>query len=197
MKILAGSSNPLLSNHIANHSGVQLSKVQLKRFADNEVSCEIDENIRGEDVFIIQSTSNPANDHLMELLVLVDACKRASAGRITAVIPYYGYARQDRKPASRTPITAKLVANMITVAGADRVLCMDLHAGQIQGFFDIPLDDLSSKPLFEKSLRKSNMVKSGNALIVSPDAGGVRRARSLAKRLELDIAIIDLSLIHI
>ena len=191
MKILAGSSNPLLSNHIANHSGVQLSKVQLKRFADNEVSCEIDENIRGEDVFIIQSTSNPANDHLMELLVLVDACKRASAGRITAVIPYYGYARQDRKPASRTPITAKLVANMITVAGADRVLCMDLHAGQIQGFFDIPLDDLSSKPLFEKSLRKSNMVKSGNALIVSPDAGGVRRARSLAKRLELDIAIID------
>ena len=191
MKILAGSSNPLLSNHIANHSGVQLSKVQLKRFADNEVSCEIDENIRGEDVFIIQSTSNPANDHLMELLVLIDACKRASAGRITAVIPYYGYARQDRKPASRTPITAKLVANMITVAGADRVLCMDLHAGQIQGFFDIPLDDLSSKPLFEKSLRKSNMVKSGNALIVSPDAGGVRRARSLAKRLELDIAIID------
>ena len=191
MKILAGSSNPLLSNHIANHSGVQLSKVQLKRFADNEVSCEIDENIRGEDVFIIQSTSNPANDHLMELLVLIDACKRASAGRITAVIPYYGYARQDRKPASRTPITAKLVANMITVAGADRVLCMDLHAGQIQGFFDIPLDDLSSKPLFEKSLRKSNMVKSGNALIVSPDAGGVPRARSLAKRLELDIAIID------
>ena len=191
MKILAGSSNSLLSNHIANHSGVQLSKVQLKRFADKEVSCEIDENIRGEDVFIIQSTSNPANDHLMELLVLIDACKRASAGRITAVIPYYGYARQDRKPASRTPITAKLVANMITVAGADRVLCMDLHAGQIQGFFDIPLDDLSSKPLFEKSLRKSNMVKSGNALIVSPDAGGVRRARSLAKRLELDIAIID------
>ena len=166
MKLLAGNSNPLLANHISNHAGLALSKVQLKKFADDEISCEIDENIRGEDVFIIQSISNPANDHLMELLVLIDACKRASAGRITAVVPYYGYARQDRKPASRTPITAKLVANMITVAGADRVLCMDLHAGQIQGFFDIPLDDLSSKPLFEKSLRKSNMVKSGNALIV-------------------------------
>ena len=133
MKLLAGNSNPLLANHISNHAGLALSKVQLKKFADDEISCEIDENIRGEDVFIIQSISNPANDHLMELLVLIDACKRASAGRITAVVPYYGYARQDRKPASRTPITAKLVANMITVAGADRVLCMDLHAGQIQG----------------------------------------------------------------
>ena len=170
MKIIACNSNKILAESISSYIGVTLANATLRRFADREIFVEINENIRGEDIFIIQSTSHPANDHLMELLVLIDACKRAIAGRITAVVPYYGYARQDRKPASRTPITAKLVANMITVAGADRVLCMDLHAGQIQGFFDIPLDDLSSKPLFEKSLRTSPMVKPGNALIVSPDA---------------------------
>jgi len=191
MKLLNGNSNVKLAESIADHAGMSLCKLEMKRFADNEVSCEIHENIRGEDVFIIQSTCNPANDNLMELLILIDACKRASAGRITAVIPYFGYARQDRKPSSRTPITAKLVANMIQTAGADRVLTMDLHAGQIQGFFDIPVDDLRSRPLFTKDLLDRPMVRTGNALIVSPDAGGVPRARQTAKVLNLDIAIID------
>ena len=191
MILLAGNANKLLANHISTQAGIQLSDMELRRFADGEILCEIRNHIRGEDVFIIQSTCNPANENIMELLVVIDACKRASAGRITAVIPYYGYARQDRKPFSRTPITAKLVANMIQAAGTDRVLTMDLHAGQIQGFFDIPVDDLRSKPLFVKDLKKSPMVKSGNALIVSPDAGGVPRARSIAKALNLDIAIID------
>jgi len=191
MKLLNGNSNVKLAESIADYAGMSLCKLQMKRFADNEVSCEIHENIRGEDVFIIQSTCNPANDNLMELLILIDACKRASAGRITAVIPYFGYARQDRKPSSRTPITAKLVANMIQTAGADRVLTMDLHAGQIQGFFDIPVDDLRSRPLFTKDLLDRPMVRTGNALIVSPDAGGVPRARQTAKVLNLDIAIID------
>ena len=191
MKLLAGNSNKLLANHISNYAGIALTEMKLTRFADCEIFCEIHENIRGEDVFIIQSTCNPANDNLMELLIMVDACKRASAGRITAVIPYYGYARQDRKPSARTPISAKLCANILQTAGVDRVLTMDLHAGQIQGFFDIPVDDLRSKPLFVKDLKKHPMVSVGNALIVSPDAGGVPRARSIAKDLNLDIAIID------
>jgi ribose-phosphate pyrophosphokinase len=191
MILLSGNANKLLANHISNYAGIALTEMKLTRFADGEIFCEIHENIRGEDVFIIQSTCNPANDNLMELLILVDACKRASAGRITAVMPYYGYARQDRKPVSRTPITAKLIANMLQAAGTDRVLTMDLHAGQIQGFFDIPVDDLRSKPLFVKDLKKHPMVSVGNALIVSPDAGGVSRARSIAKALNLDIAIID------
>lgn len=191
MKLLNGNSNIKLAENIANNAGTSLCNMEVKKFADNEVSCVIHENIRGEDVFIIQSTCNPANDNLMELLIIIDACKRASAGRITAVIPYFGYARQDRKPYSRTPITAKLVANMIQAAGADRVLTMDLHAGQIQGFFDIPVDDLRSRPLFTKDLLDKPMVRTGNAVIVSPDAGGVPRARQTAKVLNLDIAIID------
>ena len=191
MRIIAGNSNLPLSKSVAEYLGENLTNASITRFADDEVYVEIKENIRGEDVFIIQSTCNPANDNLMELLILIDACKRASAGRITAVMPYYGYGRQDRKPAARTPISAKLVANMIQASGADRVLTMDLHAGQIQGFFDIPLDDLRAKPLFVKDLKKRPMVSNGNALIVSPDAGGVPRARSLAKELNLDIAIID------
>ena len=191
MILLSGNSNQLLANHISNHAGISLTDMKLTRFADNEIFCEINQNVRGEDVFIIQSTCNPANDNLMELLIVIDACKRSSAGRITAVMPYYGYARQDRKPAARTPISAKLIADMIQTAGADRVLTMDLHAGQIQGFFNIPVDDLRSKPLFVKDLKKKPMVSNGNALIVSPDAGGVPRARSLAKDLNLDIAIID------
>ena len=191
MILLSGNSNQLLANHISNHAGITLSDRRLTRFSDGEIFCEIHENIRGEDVFILQSTCHPANDNLMELLILIDACKRASAGRITAVMSYYGYARQDRKPSARTPISAKLCANMIQASGADRVLTMDLHAGQIQGFFDIPVDDLRSKPLFVKDLKKRPMVSNGNALIVSPDAGGVPRARALAKDLNLDIAIID------
>ena len=191
MILLSGNSNKLLANHISNHAGFSLTDMKLTRFSDGEIFCEIHENIRGEDVFILQSTCHPANDNLMELLILIDACKRASAGRITAVMPYYGYARQDRKPSARTPISAKLCANMIQASGADRVLTMDLHAGQIQGFFDIPVDDLRSKPLFVKDLKKRPMVSNGNALIVSPDAGGVPRARALAKDLNLDIAIID------
>ena len=191
MILLSGNSNKLLANHISNHAGIALTERRLQRFADGEIFCEISQNIRGEDVFIIQSTCNPANDNLMELLIVIDACKRASAGRVTAVMPYYGYARQDRKPAARTPISAKLVADMIQISGADRVMTMDLHAGQIQGFFNIPVDDLRSKPLFAKDLMIRPMVSNGNALIVSPDAGGVPRARSIAKELNLDIAIID------
>ena len=191
MILLSGNSNQLLANHISTHAGIELSEMTIRTFADGEISCEIHDNIRGKDVFIIQSTCNPANNNLMELLIIIDTCKRASAGRITAVMPYYGYGRQDRKPAARTPISAKLVANMLQTAGADRILTMDLHAGQIQGFFDIPVDDLRAKPLFVKDLIKRPMVSCGNALIVSPDAGGVPRARSLAKSLNLDIAIID------
>ena len=193
MKLIAGNSNKPLAEEIAKLANGGLTETLVTRFADNEIWVEVKDNVRGEDVFIIQSTCNPANDNLMELLVLIDACKRASAGRITAVIPYYGYGRQDRKSKSRTPITAKLVANMIETAGANRVLTMDLHAGQIQGFFDVPVDDLKSKPLFANSLSKSPMMKTtaGNGVIVSPDAGGVPRARSLAKVLNCDIAIID------
>ena len=191
MKLISGNSNIPLAEAIANIASKKLCQTKSTRFADQEIWVEINENIRGEDVFILQSTCNPANENLMELLILIDACKRASAGRVTAVIPYFGYARQDRKQAGRAPITAKLVANMIQTAGADRVLTMDLHAGQIQGFFDIPVDDLRAKPLFVKDLQSSPMVASGQAMIVSPDAGGVPRARSLAKKLDLDIAIID------
>ena len=191
MKLISGNSNIPLAEAIANIASIQLCQTKVTRFADQEIWVEIDENIRGEDVFILQSTCNPGTENLMELLILIDACKRASAGRVTAVVPYFGYARQDRKQSGRAPITAKLVANMIQTAGADRVLTMDLHAGQIQGFFDIPVDDLRAKPLFVTDLQRSPMVKSGNAIIISPDAGGVPRARSVAKKLNLDIAIID------
>ena len=191
MKLITGNANTKLSTDIANIADVDLCETLVTRFADNEIWVEIKDNIRGEDVFIIQSTCNPANDNLMELLIMVDACKRASAGRITAVIPYYGYARQDRKTAGRSPISAKLVANMLEAAGVDRMLTMDLHAGQIQGFFDIPVDNLYAQPLFVKDLKNSPMVKSGNTMIISPDAGGVPRARAVAKKLNLDIAIID------
>ena len=191
MKLITGNANTQLAIDIANIAGINLCETLVTRFADNEIWVEIKENIRGEDVFLIQSTCNPANDNLMELLILADACKRASAGRITAVMPYYGYARQDRKPAGRSPITAKLVANMIEAAGVDRVLTMDLHAGQIQGFFDIPVDNLYAQPLFVKDLLTNPMVENGRAIIISPDAGGVPRARAIAKQLNLDIAIID------
>ena len=191
MKLLTGNSNKTLSKNIAKYLKSKLVNSSIRKFSDGEIYIEINENIRGNSIFIIQSISSPANDNLMELLIVIDACKRSSAGRITAVMPYYGYARQDRKPAARTPISAKLVADMIQTAGADRVLTMDLHAGQIQGFFNIPVDDLRSKTLFVKDLKKKPMVSNGNALIVSPDAGGVPRARSLAKDLNLDIAIID------
>ena len=193
MKLIAGNSNKDLAGAIAHHCGQRLTEVELIKFADNELSCMIKENVRGEDVFIIQSTSNPANDHLMELLIIMDACKRASAGRITAVIPYFGYARQDRKPVSRTPITGRLVANMLETAGANRIVTMDLHAGQIQGFFDIPVDDLGAMPLFVEDLETHprRMIIAKNGVIISPDAGGVARARKVAKKLHLDIAIID------
>ncbi len=189
MKLLAGNSNRPLAEAIAASLRIDLTKATVHRFADMEVFVEIHENVRGEDVFIIQSTSHPANDNLMELLVIIDALRRASARRITAVVPYFGYARQDRKSASRTPISAKLVANLITVAGASRVLTMELHAGQIQGFFDIPLDNLFSTPLMVPDIR--NNLGTENLVIVSPDVGGVTRARGFAKRLDVGLAIID------
>ena len=189
MKLLAGNSNRTLSQAIADHLDMPLTKAQVKRFADNEVFAVIEENVRGEDVFVIQSTSYPANDNLMELLICIDALVRASARRITAVMPYFGYARQDRKTGGRTPISAKLVANMITRAGADRVLTMDLHAGQIQGFFDIPTDNLVATPVLAQDIR--DRYTRGNLMIVSPDVGGVVRARSLAERLNVDLAIVD------
>ncbi len=189
MKLIACNSNRPLSEAIAAVLQTPLTKASIRRFADLEVFVEILENVRGEDVFVIQSTSYPANDNLMELLVTMDALRRASARRITAVIPYYGYARQDRKVGPRTPISAKLVANLIVEAGADRVLTLDLHAGQIQGFFDIPLDNLFASPVFIKDIYSR---KNGDELmIVSPDVGGVVRARALAKRLDADLAIID------
>ncbi|QTN20658.1 ribose-phosphate pyrophosphokinase [Brevundimonas sp. AJA228-03] len=189
MKLLAGNSNRTLSQAIADHLDMPLTKAQVKRFADNEVFAVIEENVRGEDVFVIQSTSYPANDNLMELLICIDALVRASARRITAVMPYFGYARQDRKTGGRTPISAKLVANMITRAGADRVLTMDLHAGQIQGFFDIPTDNLVATPVLAQDVK--DHYQRGNLMIVSPDVGGVVRARSLAERLNVDLAIVD------
>jgi ribose-phosphate pyrophosphokinase len=189
MKIVAGNSNRPLAEAIAAHLSLPLCKASIRRFADMESFVEIDENVRGEDVFVVQSTSYPANDNLMELLVCIDALRRGSARRITAVMPYFGYARQDRKSGPRTPISAKLVANLITQAGADRVLTIDLHAGQIQGFFDIPLDNLFAAPVFLRDIRQNCDVD--NLMMVSPDVGGVLRARAIAKRLEADLAIID------
>ncbi len=190
MKLLAGNSNKTLAAAIGDYLDAPLTKAQVRRFADNEVFATIDENVRGEDVFVIQSTSYPANDNLMELLIVIDALKRASARRITAVMPYFGYARQDRKTGGRTPISAKLVANLITRAGADRVLTLDLHAGQIQGFFDIPTDNLLPSLLLASDIRAQYNV-APDLIIVSPDIGGVVRARALAKRLDIDLAIVD------
>jgi len=189
MKVLACNSNRPLAEAICAYLNLPLTKASVRRFADMEVFVEILENVRGEDVFVVQSTSYPANDNLMELLVTFDALRRSSARRVTAVIPYYGYARQDRRSAGRTPISAKLVANLITTAGAHRVVTLDLHAGQIQGFFDIPTDNLFSAPVFVKDIQERFK---GKALtMVSPDVGGVLRARAIAKRIEADLAIID------
>ena len=189
MKLIAGNSNRPLSEAIAAYLHLPITKASIRRFSDMECFVEILENVRGEDVFVIQSTSYPANDNLMELLVTLDALKRASARRITAVIPYFGYARQDRKSSPRTPISAKLVANLITVAGADRVVTLDLHAGQIQGFFDIPTDNLFAAPVFVRDIKER--YNGADLTMVSPDVGGVVRARAMAKRVEADLAIID------
>lgn len=190
MKIISCTSNQPLAEDISKYLGIPLTDVNIKRFADQEIFLEVLDNVRGEDVFVVQSTSYPANDHMMELLIMMDALKRGSAKRITAVLPYFGYARQDRKTTARSPISAKLVANLITTAGADRVLTMDLHAGQIQGFFDIPVDNLfAGTPVFVPYVNKA---KTSNSLtVVSPDVGGVVRARAFAKRMECDLAIID------
>ena len=189
MKIIACNSNRPLAEAISAYLNLPLTKASIRRFSDMDVFVEIQENVRGEDVFVIQSTSFPANDNLMELLVTLDALRRGSARRVTAVIPYFGYARQDRKSGPRTPISAKLVANLITEAGADRVLTMDLHAGQIQGFFDIPTDNLYAEPVLAKDIQDRE--NGSDLVIVSPDVGGVVRARALAKRLDGDLAIID------
>ncbi len=188
MKIVACNSNRPLAEAIAAYLQIPLAEASIRRFSDMEIFVEIHENVRGEDTFIIQSTSYPANDNLMELLVTLDALRRGSARRITVVMPYFGYARQDRKSGPRTPISAKLVANLITTAGADRVLTLDLHAGQIQGFFDIPLDNLFSAPVFVRDIEERF---ANNLVMVSPDVGGVLRARAFAKRLDTDLAIID------
>ena len=188
MKIISGNSNRPLAEAVSTALQVPLTQASIRRFADMEVFVEILENVRGEDVFVVQSTSYPANDNLMELLVTIDALRRGSARRITAVLPYYGYGRQDRKTGPRTPISAKLVANLITRAGADRVLTVDLHAGQIQGFFDIPVDNLYAQPVFVADIQHRY---EGDLVIVSPDVGGVVRARGIAKRLDADLAIID------
>jgi ribose-phosphate pyrophosphokinase len=189
MKLFAGNSNRILAEAVSAYLNVPLGKVVARRFADQEIFVEVQENVRGEDVFILQSTSAPANDNLMELLIMIDAFRRSSAKRITAVIPYFGYARQDRKTSARTPISAKLVANLITEAGADRVLTLDLHAGQIQGFFDIPTDNLYSVPTLGRDVVRTKDVS--NVVVVSPDVGGVVRARSLAKLLDAGLAIVD------
>jgi ribose-phosphate pyrophosphokinase len=178
MKLISGNSNLPLAQAMAEYLNIPLMDAIIHRFPDSEIRIEINENVRGEDVFLVQSTSNPANDHIMELLITLDALKRASAKRVTAVLPYYGYARQDRKPGPRTPISAKLIANIMTSAGADRVLTLDLHAGQIQGFFDIPLDHLFATPVITNDIRAK--YDTSNLVIVSPDAGGVARARTLA-----------------
>jgi ribose-phosphate pyrophosphokinase len=190
MKLLAGNSNTPLARSIAEYLETELTEASVRRFADEEIFVEINENVRGEDVFVVQSTSYPANDNLMELLICIDALRRASAKRITAVVPYFGYARQDRKPGPRTPISAKLVANLITTAGANRVLSVDLHAGQIQGFFDIPTDNLFAAPVIAADIQAR--LSNKNLMIVSPDVGGVVRARGLAKRLDnAPLAIVD------
>ena len=189
MKLVAGNSNRPLAEAIAHHLNVPLAKAQVRRFADMEIYVEIGENVRGEDTYVLQSTSFPTNDHLMELLIIADALRRASARRITAVIPYFGYARQDRKPAARTPISAKLVANLIVNSGFDRVLTLDLHAGQIQGFFDIPTDNLFGAPVMVRDIRER--LNGAPKVVVSPDVGGVVRARALAKRIDAPLAIVD------
>ena len=189
MKLMTGNANRVLAKAIADYLEIGLTDASVRRFADEEVFVEIHENVRGEDVFVLQSTGYPTNDNLMELLICIDALRRASAKRITAVVPYFGYARQDRKPGPRTPISAKLVANLITVAGADRVLSVDLHAGQIQGFFDIPTDNLYGAPVMVRDIQKN--YKKGNVMIVSPDVGGVARARATAQRIGADLAIVD------
>jgi ribose-phosphate pyrophosphokinase len=189
IKLVSGNSNPVLASAIAAELGLQLTKAVVRRFADMEIFVHIQENVRGSDVFILQSTSYPANDHMMELLIITDALRRASARRITAVIPYFGYARQDRKSGSRTPISAKLVANLITHAGVDRVMTLDLHAEQIQGFFDIPTDNLYAAPLMVRDIK--NRFDLTKLMVVSPDVGGVARARGLAKRINTPLAIID------
>jgi ribose-phosphate pyrophosphokinase len=190
MKLVTGNSNRGLAEAVASYLELPLTDCTVKRFSDKEVFVEIHENVRGEDVFVLQSTSFPANDNLMELLIVIDALRRSSARRITAVLPYFGYARQDRKSAPRTPISAKLVANIITVAGANRVLTLDLHAGQIQGFFDIPTDNLFSVPVMARDV-KAKYKQLGNVMVVSPDVGGVVRARALAKRIDAQLAIVD------
>jgi ribose-phosphate pyrophosphokinase len=188
LKVFSGNANPALTQDICDHLGIPLGDITLTRFSDGEVYCQILENVRGQDVFLIQPTCSPVNDNLMELLVMIDAFKRSSAARITAVIPYYGYGRQDRKDKPRVPISSKLVADLLTAAGTDRILSMDLHAGQIQGFFDIPVDHLFAAPVLIDYLKKLNIP---DITIVSPDAGGVERARAFAKRLDADLAIID------
>ncbi|WP_117193682.1 ribose-phosphate pyrophosphokinase [Rhizobium terrae] len=189
MKVFAGNSNRHLADAICRYINVPVGKASVRRFADQEIFVEIQENVRGEDIFVIQSTSFPTNDHLMELLIMIDAFRRASARRITAVLPYFGYARQDRKAGGRTPISAKLVANLITEAGADRVLTLDLHAGQIQGFFDIPTDNLFAVPILARDVKEHYDLN--NVMVVSPDVGGVVRARALAKRIDCQLAIVD------
>ena len=189
MKLMTCNSNKALSNEIASILNLPLTDVTIKKFADEEMFVEINENVRGQDVYLIQSTSKPANDHLIELLICIDALKRASAKQITAVIPYFGYARQDRKPGPRTPISAKLVANLITTSGANRVLTIDLHAGQIQGFFDIPVDNLYAAPILVNDIKKNFTLK--DTIITSPDVGGVVRARYIANKLDVNLAIVD------
>ncbi|MCK4940153.1 MAG: ribose-phosphate pyrophosphokinase, partial [Rhodospirillaceae bacterium] len=189
MKIISCNGNRPLAEEISKELGMSLTQAKIQRFSDMEIFVEIQDNVRGEDVFIIQSTSFPVNDNLMELLIVIDALRRGSARRITAVMPYFGYARQDRKPAPRTPISAKLVANLITTAGADRVLTMDLHAGQIQGFFDIPVDNLYAAPVLTRDINER--LDKNETTVVSPDVGGVIRARAVAKRIDADLAIID------
>ena len=189
MKILSGTSNPSLSKSISKHLKLKLVNTNIKKFADGEIYVEINENIRGNSVFVIQSTATPANDNLMELLLCIDALRRSSAKNITAVIPYFGYARQDRKVVPRTSISAKLVSNLISNAGAHRVVTVDLHAGQIQGFFDMPVDNLFTTPIFARYIRKN--IKSKNLICVSPDAGGIERTRGLATKIKADLAIID------
>ncbi|MCC6204842.1 MAG: ribose-phosphate pyrophosphokinase [Hyphomicrobiales bacterium] len=189
MKLFAGNSNRVLAEAVTRYLNIPLGKASVRRFADQEIFVEIQENVRGEDVFVLQSTSFPANDHLMELLIMIDAFMRSSARRITAVIPYFGYARQDRRASGRTPISAKLVANLIAHAGANRVLTLDLHAGQIQGFFDIPTDNLFAAPVITRDIKSK--YNTSNVMVVSPDVGGVVRARAVAKRIDAQLAIVD------
>ena len=191
IKVFTGNANPRLAADICRVIGIKLGENEVKGFADGEVSCSLYETVRGSDVFLVQSTCKPVNDNLMELLIMIDACRRASAGRITAVVPYFGYARQDRKAKSRDPISAKLVANMITAAGADRVLTMDLHAAQIQGFFDIPVDNLLGNPIFVDYYAKKFGERASEMVVVSPDVGSVGRSRAFAQKLHMNLAIVD------